>query len=76
MEVVPCIEYDSIFQVRILLQQSRQCYLPVLFVDIRIQKAFAVAGVDEVPLLNRSMVSNKRLVVEIVHSVHCILTTL
>ena len=76
MEVVPCIEYDSIFQVRILLQQSRQCYLPVLFVDIRIRKPFAVAAVDEVPLLNRSMVSNKRLVVEIVHSVHCILTTL
>jgi hypothetical protein len=25
MEVVPCIEYDSIFQVGILLQQSRQC---------------------------------------------------
>ena len=42
---------------------------------IRIGKAFVVAAVDEVPLLNRPVEFYVSCVVEFVDCVHCLLTT-
>ena len=75
MEMVPCIENNCILEVWILLQESRQCYFPFPFVFVWIGKAFRVAAVDEVPLLNCSVVSNVSVVVKLIDCVHCLLTT-